>query len=638
MKNRHSIRLWLDRTISGGIWKQIAVAFVLFGIVFVILGVAYSASLRRCAFDQTFADMSSPITLRSILYDTPNAGNQFPHNWLVWMAYVLGTILLSGVLIATITNGLRTRSDRFRKGDVRYRFSGHVVFLGYDEMVVGMIRRLCGETKSRIVVAVAGDAAKCYDKLYPRFDKRERRRVVVMCANRCNQADLRRLRVYKASAVYIVGEPGEETRDTLNMNSFHAISRLCLGRQMPECYVNISHQSTFALLQTFAGSDDERFNAALAHFHSFNFYDEWARLMVAGEYLNGSDNLIDSRKGDSIGDHPEKQVHLVIVGMTQMGEALAREAAFVCHYPGYFKCGIRTRITFIDKAAKEGMTRFVGHYHHLFDHCNYIYRDMRTETVVEYRPAADKDFLDVEFEFVDANIESANVGRMLSAWAVDPRQYLTLAVCFESSHHSIAAALYLPDAVIENNIPVWVYQSAQGDLASYLGGSKFSNVVAFGMSGEWMSNCFNSKELASAQRLNHFYWHLDDETVDYGAEAEMRDEWDAGHIYDRWSSLYNVAAIGTKLRGIGGIGNLEARLEDIAHVEHNRWNVEKLLMGFRSTTPEEHAGIVAIGKAEKKRLKKLFVHDDIRPFADLDQPTADIDRRMSLEIPKLIGE
>ena len=60
-------------------------------------------------------------------------------------------------------------------------------------------------------------------------------------------------------------------------------------------------------------------------------------------------------------------------------------------------------------------------------------------------------------------------------------------------------------------------------------------------------------------------------------------------------------------------------------------------MGFRSTTTEEHENVNAKGKPEKDRLKDLFIHDDIRPFDQLDKNTADIDRRFSREIPKLIA-
>ncbi len=640
---KKNLKLWLDRTISGEIWKQIIVAASLFGVVFILLGIAYSIALKRYAFGQTFADMSSGFSLRAVLYETPNHGKSFPHAFLIWLAYILGTILLSGVLIATITNSLRTRSDRFRNGNVRYRFSDHILFFGYDELVVGMIQKLCSETTARIVVAVTKNAAEYYDQLYSRLSKNERKRVIVLRANRCNENDLNRLGIDKASNIYIIGEQNEETHDTLNMNCFQAIYRICGKDNMPECYVNISHQSTFSLFQTFVQSGDKEFDTALKHFHSFNFYDEWARLMVTGEYLerNHCEHLrLDSRgDSDDISCHPEKNVHLVIVGLTQMGIAMAREVAFICHYPNFVKSGVKTKITFIDKNAKEKMTNLLGHYRHLFNHCRYTFCDMKgeEEPVTEHKPETGMDFLDIEFEFIEANIESAMVCNKLTKWAVDPKQYLTLAICFESSHHSIATALYMPDAVTENHIPVWVYQPAQGDLAAYLKGSKFSNVVAFGMSGQEISNRINSKDILHAQHLNHFYWHLDQENVDYTNEKEMLDEWNSGRIYDRWSSLYNVAAIPTKLRGIGGIENLEANIEVLSQVEHNRWNVEKLLMGFRSTTQEEHQAITDQGKPEKKRLKALFVHDDIRPFSELEQATADIDRRFSKEIPRIIA-
>ena len=632
-------RLWLDRTISGGIWKQILMAAGLFGIVFIIMGAAYSIALNECAIGRAFADMSSGISLRSILYGIDSTGKPFPGNILVWLAYILGTILLSGVLIATITNALRTRADRFRNGDVHYRFRNHYLFLGYEDLMVGMIQSLCQETSSHIVIAVSDNVAEYAEKISTRLDEKERRRVVVLRANRCNRGDLKRLRIHNASGIYIIGETGEETHDTLNMNCFHTIYSLCGKECMPECHVNIAHQSTFALFQTFVQSGDPDFDTALQHLHTFNFFDEWARLMVSGEYIESEELKLDSRsEEDNIGNNPEKQVHLVIAGMTPMGVALAREAAFICHYPGFVTSGMKTKITFVDKTAREKMVAFVGNYHHLFAHCCYSFRKWNAGGWVTevHNPPAEKDFLDIEVEFIEANIDSSALRNELELWSVDPGQYLTLAICFEMSHHGIATALYLPDAVVESHIPVWVYQPTQGDLASYLKGSRFSNIVAFGMSGRPLANRINSKNLLYAQRLNHFYWHLDQTEVDYTDKETILNEWNAGHIYDRWSSLYNVAAIPSKLRGIGGIEQLEERIEDIAQVEHNRWNVEKLLMGFRATTDAEHAQVVALGSTEKKRLKNRFIHDDIRPFAALPQDIADIDRRFSMEIPKII--
>jgi len=96
-----------------------------------------------------------------------------------------------------------------------------------------------------------------------------------------------------------------------------------------------------------------------------------------------------------------------------------------------------------------------------------------------------------------------------------------------------------------------------------------------------------------------------------------------------------VRRIGVVLRGVGwadyySVGGKEciaANLEILAEVEHNRWNMEKLLMGFRPTSDEEHELIKA--DAEKKKgYKDRFIHDDIRPFSELDDAAKDIDWKL----------
>ena len=649
MKCRPNIKLGLCRIISGGAWQQLGVALAIFcAVLLLVVGLycvvpeqAGSADVRteesigtRAAM--AFSDMISPVSFRDEAYLRPSRGIQ--PLWLLMLAYLAGVIVLSGVLIATITNILGTQAGRFRNGSMRFRFRGHVLMLGYDAQLMGTVCSLC-RRGVRVVVAVGADAAAHYDLLRASMNRRERRCLVVLCADRCNADDLRTLRAGDAARVYIVGERHEETRDTLNMMCFHTLFTLYRADAMPECYVNITYQSTFALFQTYAGGSDGAFNAALRHFHSFNFYDEWARLMVTGKHCGPLGDTLEARGADTIADHPGKAVHLAIAGMTEMGQALAREAAFICHYPGAVNAGVKTKITFIDRNARERMIDFTGHYHHLFNHVPYTYLAPGSGHGPEvYAPAEGCDFLDLEFEFIDADVRAPEVRNMLSQWAADEGQYLTVAVCFEQSHQSIAAGLYLPDAIHERKVPVWVYQPGQGDLTDYLGGfNKFDNMVTFGMSGSELLSRADGKILLRAKRLNHFYWHMDDDTVAYD-NSEQEQEWGACRIFDRWSSLYNVAAIPTKLRGIGGLDKLEGdAVELLARVEHNRWNAEKLLMGFRAATPEEHALVVEKGLQEKKRLKNLFVHDDIRPFEELDVPTADIDRKLTRQIKNIIS-
>lgn len=80
-----------------------------------------------------------------------------------------------------------------------------------------------------------------------------------------------------------------------------------------------------------------------------------------------------------------------------------------------------------------------------------------------------------------------------------------------------------------------------------------------------------------------------------------------------------------KLRGIGlkfaknkiVNANLIPEIIDLlSEVEHNRWNVEKLLLGFRPpATGEEHD-------------KFNFIHENICPNAELDEDTKDKDKKL----------
>lgn len=55
----------------------------------------------------------------------------------------------------------------------------------------------------------------------------------------------------------------------------------------------------------------------------------------------------------------------------------------------------------------------------------------------------------------------------------------------------------------------------------------------------------------------------------------------------------------------------------LAEVEHNRWNVEELLMGYRTVTPEEEKEIEKNIELKNVYKEKRTAHYDIRPYEDL---------------------
>ena len=118
----------------------------------------------------------------------------------------------------------------------------------------------------------------------------------------------------------------------------------------------------------------------------------------------------------------------------------------------------------------------------------------------------------------------------------------------------------------------------------------------------------------------------------------------------KWSNLYNSYTIRIKqatLQAVRGL-SLEDKSKDtaeltpeetemLAEVEHNRWNVEKLLMGYRK--PHKNEDKYNIGNKDDKKLlkknKELYIHHDIRPFDQLDE-VKELDYEFSRYIPWII--
>ena len=67
----------------------------------------------------------------------------------------------------------------------------------------------------------------------------------------------------------------------------------------------------------------------------------------------------------------------------------------------------------------------------------------------------------------------------------------------------------------------------------------------------------------------------------------------------------------TKLRSIAKTSSINDNdIQLLADVEHNRWNIEELLMNFRYLTPEEQKSVLD-GKSTKSQMKSQMAHLDI---------------------------
>ena len=76
----------------------------------------------------------------------------------------------------------------------------------------------------------------------------------------------------------------------------------------------------------------------------------------------------------------------------------------------------------------------------------------------------------------------------------------------------------------------------------------------------------------------------------------------------------------------------DEEVDKLAIVEHNRWNVEKLLMGYRKPEKNEDKYEYPEFADKLKKNKNLFIHHDIRPFEKLGT-IKELDHEFSRYIP-----
>ena len=562
---------------------------------------------------QTLADIFGPDQF--INYAYPDDGNTSATPTVVLIASVaaclVGAIIFQGLLIATITNIIQTRADKVKDGDVDYQFENHYLILGYNDKTVALIQSFNGldNTTPDIVISVEKGVPALREELEVQLDKVLFEHVTLLHANRTREEDLRRVCVAQAKRIYIIGEESESNHDLRNMECYNKIS---LHNDKIDCFVYLQKQDFFNLVAQYGPEKIE-------HFHMFNYEELWSRkVLVDANDEYGLATKLDYRsEDDNIAKCPEKQVHLVVMGMTEMGESLAREAAFVAHYPNFITHKIRTKITCVDPEMERKMKSFVGRHQTFFQHCRYTCRwwDVSgKEMTVFNNIEKEKDFLDIEFEFIEADVMDYHVLQLLKDWGNDTAgQFLNIAFCQDDREANFRNSHRLPTEVYKSQVPIWVYTDNSFN-SNALEHDRFRAIHYFGSPNISIEE--NAIELKWAKCLNSVYnafW------------PKYAKEWEKRPINERWSNIYNVLSLPFKLRSIGAkfaekkIVNADLTPEIIdllGEVEHNRWNTEKLLLGYRQK------------KNGEEKDKFNFIHSDICPNAELPEDTKDKDRKL----------
>ena len=249
-----------------------------------------------------------------------------------------------------------------------------------------------------------------------------------------------------------------------------------------------------------------------------------------------------------------------------------------------------------------------------------------------------KNFLDVEIEFVKGELESEGVREYLRQVTADKQSKVTIAICLPLTHQSVAAALYMPLEVYKEVQEIWVYQREASDIITNINPLENQNndvyeyykkLKPFGMLyGEYIdSRTYYLKALLvngiyEINDIDNKMYFTKINLGDKDTYIDLRKSWKNLTVEKTWSNKYFVDTIYQKVRSTNLALSEEAAIigynnekfftgnwkeslnkalaelskpigqdkkEYLAECEHNRWNVQQLLLGFSPADAEKFA-------------------------------------------------
>ena len=532
------------------------------------------------------------------------------------------------------------------------------------------------------IVVSAEPAQKIWQELRGRLEGTICDKILVIQGKTYSAKLLKELNLNLAKYIFIIGDSSEKGDcDSINLKCYRKIHNILIGYKqrsffqkhfcisthkksnsndiLPELHLMFKYQSTFSLYQrgnyeliSKEQNDNKRSepeasildkpiaderdttekgksnNLVYYNYYPFNFHEMWSQKVFVGSFdQKPSCEQITYKPLDyePLPAESENYVHLVVVGMTSMGIAIAIQAARLGHYANYKKN--KTRITFIDANMDIQKNIFVSRYNEFYNAVDKVAtKDYDQPLEVERTRGECSSCTDIELEFVDGRVETPKIRKLLTAWANDPNRLLTVAVCFLDPAKAMATALYLPNDLFlkqhndsfERSIPILVNQRIPFNSLLHNSSKEQDNnkgeqnVYPFGM----IEDCYDLD--LNNQTISKLVNYLYDKATEYGtkehsltavAETELNNKWNSLSLINKWSNRYFVDHMSTKFRILGRSMDDDSDITSeqlglLAEVEHNRWVTERLLLGFGPATPEEKKKIRSIKSRLEEAKKK----------------------------------
>ena len=681
-KKQHKLRLRFDRALSYSLTKQIA---ILVGILLVTLALSFLFLEFSGGDWRSFCQIHkiSPWLLPIFLLIDTNSFNRLYmdsdlNGWMIFaccISYMVGFIVFNGMLVGVITNAIGNRVNNYRNGLTHYLKSGHYVIMGYDEMVPSVIEDIFDKDNNAYVLLLTSfDAKKIKERLKKSVAKKQIGQIIVNYGQKTAMDYYDEIHIENAQEIYIVGNRTRPDHDATNVECVDSICSYLKAHPSAQKPKRIT--CVFEDIDTYAAFKTSEIFGEVRElgieFIPYNFYTGWAQqVFLSRSYKEKSNPTFEipypAVYGNGIGPDDSRFVHLVFAGTTNLAVSFAMEAAHVLHFPNFDESTKqpKTLITFIERNADKEKDLFKTRNRHLFE-------------ILDQKD----NILDVEFEFINGDIFSDEVQDMVRNWACDKdHQYLSIFLTMADQRNNFIMGMNMPDEVYDNAIPVFIRQDRadnfvtnlrkadnneftysqvkNGSLERQTRKGRHANLYPFGMND--MAYCSNEVSYKRAKLINYLYHTADYDNSRFTEPtvlaampsdtlwADADKYWQELSVALKWSNLYCAYSIPGKLASLRVMRGLQPddtshdqqpltpeEITTMAHVEHNRWNIEKLLMGYRKAKEEEDLYQHPEFAKDLKKNKDLYIHHDIRPYDELPEPTKLLDMEIVRFIPWII--
>ena len=136
---RKKIQKRIDHAISKSVFNQLSLLAIAAGLVLSLLLLAMWLFHGMDGLELYTSDR---------IFSFINPANSFAESlslldriWAIVFG-IFGMVFLSGMLIAVFSNILERRVEKVKNGQAYYRFSGHIVIIGYDKITAGLVKQL----------------------------------------------------------------------------------------------------------------------------------------------------------------------------------------------------------------------------------------------------------------------------------------------------------------------------------------------------------------------------------------------------------------------------------------------------------------------------------------------------------------